>query len=178
MDIPRLYFFDLGNLVGNVNQNLANRNECSIWVDLEEPIDSTPHKYPFPHLFEHREVESQIKYSIIQSQLGMGIFGGFLDLETDRKIGYIIVETGAIGDTSSSYGGRDYEALKLQIKHPLERKDGLIIPKCTVKISQECEECCSADKPIRIDHIRRYCCYWQKTDLRKVLPTEWFLSDK
>jgi hypothetical protein len=174
MEIQRLRIFSIGNLIGNINKQLPHIEDGGIWIDLENLADLTPRKDVFPHLGERKEVDSRVKYPLMRRVFGGSLLSVVAATETDKRIGYLIAETGTI-DGETGYGS-SYEALKLKIKRPIERKDNLVIPRCTIKISVEAEDSCPLGEPDRIDHERKY---WidRPADLKKVLPTEWFLRN-
>jgi hypothetical protein len=133
-----------------------------------------PKRNPFLYQFTDREIESRGKFPLRQTVYGRDILR-FLELDSKINLGYIFLETGYT-DASSNYGGR-YETLRLRIKHPIPLKGRKVIPDCSVKFLQETEEGANPFQERR-NHLRCGGLFWVKTDLSKVLPSEWFLGWK
>jgi hypothetical protein len=151
MSEPKLELFNLEGLIRNINQVLA---------DDEEPIklgEFCPKKVFF---------KKSINISGIYPLLQPHEFEFMHLLNRSGKIGYIKIKAGYT-DPDSDYSG-GYESIRLRIKHPLELKDGKIIPKCSIEILEEVEE---GIKPC----IGRYEWNKEKKDLSSILPTKWFL---
>ena len=92
----------------------------------------------------------------------------------ERNAGYIFVEKGLTDIDNSEPSS--YETIRFRLKRQLQLRKGLYIPSCSVKILIEQDEWSAPKIVERRDHIRQRHLVWQRTDLLKVLPTEWFLS--
>lgn len=168
MKEPRLELFDLENLVMMLNESLAKRDEV---IELGEFEHREPKRNPFLYRLIGEEVETRGKFPLRQTVFGRGLLDGFLGLDSEINLGYVFVETGYT-DASSNYSGK-YETLRLRIKHPLELKNGEVIPNCSIKLLQEIEEGAEPSQ-YRRDHVRYSGLVWVRSDLSKVLPFEWF----
>ncbi len=166
----RTEFFDLPALVGKLNSSLANPSD---FIELGDFVGLTPRKNPFLYRLGERKVETVGKFPLTQEKTGRTFFGLF-DLEVDAPLGYIFVETGSL-EWDEMHDGYGYETLRLRIKRPLDLKNGLVVPNCSVKIyGEEGKEWGEQPAPLRRDHVRKYGLIWQRTDLEKVLPSQWF----
>ena len=170
MNVGELEFIDLKGFIKKLNSEI---DDSEGQIELGNFIDKKPRKNPFLYRLMGREAECVGKSPLIQTVEGIG-FSGLFDLESEINAGYVFVERGCT-DTTSEYGGA-YETMRLRIKQPLKLKNGGIIPNCSIKLLIEAEEWVDRYQERR-DHIRRYDLYWERTNLSKILPTEWFLYD-
>lgn len=154
MDEPKLDMINLNGLVNRLN-SIIDDSEGE--VSIGNFIDKLPRK--------KGRVEIRGKYPLIQTVVG------FMDLESEINLGYILVEAGGT-NSSVDYGGI-YESIKLRIKHPLKLKNGELIPNCKINIQIKSEEFETPYKK-RDDHV--YPLFWRKNDISNVLPTKWFLD--
>src|SRR3989344_7066259 len=125
---PRLIFFNLEKFVGELNSKLIRGVEP---IELGPFICKPPRRNPFIHRIASREIDFVGKYQLTQEVRG-GIMG--LDgLDTEDRIGYILVESGAV-DADESHDGAAYETIKVAIKQPIELEDRRVIPTSKVRI--------------------------------------------
>lgn len=96
------------------------------------------------------------------------LFGNY---EHERAAGYLWFREGN-SDLGNSYEPR-FANLELRLWYPLKTEKGLL-PYFNIKLSIETEEW-GKSEPERADHIKKFHLYWEKTDLSKEIPTEWFL---
>ena len=169
MSEPQLRLLDISGLVARLNSAIA---ECEGPISLGEFTERTPRKNPFAGRWKDIRTASLGKYSLTQNVNGRGLWG-LADVESERNLGYIFVETGDT-DASSDNGGT-YEALKLRIKYPLHLNDGQVIPNSSTKILKAKDEV-EYSSPEIVYHVRKAGLFLVQKDLSKVLPTTWFLG--
>ncbi len=165
---PRLELFNLEGLILALNSRLADEQGT---LNLGYFEERTPKKNPFLYGHGARELESRGKYPITEET--DEAFCGLCGIDGERDVGYVFIETGYVTeDISEDFR---YETLRLRIKSPLQLENGLLIPNCSVKIYRD-NAAFDASQDRR-DHVRAGL-RWKRTDLSKVLPTEWLLADK
>jgi hypothetical protein len=92
-----------------------------------------------------------------------------------EKRGCISFEKG-LTEARSNYSDV-YESVILRINKSLKFLHGNILPICEIDFLIEKGDFC---KPIiyREDYVKKFVFRWQKTNLSKILPTEWFLRQQ
>ena len=171
MTEPRIELFDLAYLVNMINMSLARPDET---IELGKFENKKPKTNPFLYSLMDKEITTRGRFPLFQTEYGRGLFSGLLGLEREANIGHISVETG-YSEVSNNYGG-SYGTLQLRIKRPLRLKDGLVIPSCSVGLSQEMQEW---EKPVQERNDYERCIgLWVRTDLSDVLPSEWFFGGR
>ncbi len=103
-----------------------------------------------------------------------GLFGiaGIASIESDRKFGYIAIETG-ITDEHSGYCGI-YETIKFITRGPIKLKSGATIPRLSIKIMCSKEEL--DEKEITRKDYYNKSGIWISWNYSPIIPSEWFLK--
>ena len=178
MEQPELKFFDLGNLVVELNSRLVDGQGR---LELGDFVGKVPKKNPFaygPGKTERDFVGKYPLFLVYDDKKGEDVPGSarlpFFDRE---KIGYVFVEEGYVHD-ENPFGGTIYETLRMRVKQPLKFAEGLVLPNSSIKIYRENDERgIGPGWETRRDHIRRMHIWWERTDLSSTLPTEWFYKE-
>jgi hypothetical protein len=168
MDEPGLNFFDVEEIVRNLNSQLSDPSDM---VHLGEVRNKKPKRFSISRLLDklrNTEIQEKRKYTLSRPY-ELAIFHPFSDVE---KIGHIILERGYT-DTGSDYGGC-YEEIQLRIMRALKLKKGKIIPECRVMLTQEAEDGVHI-LPKRADYVRDGM-YWRAADLSGIVLSEWFFK--
>ncbi|MGV8142148.1 MAG: hypothetical protein ACP5NS_00760 [Candidatus Pacearchaeota archaeon] len=171
---PRLVLIDLQGLVARINLTRRTSEE-EITLGAYEP--KTHRRKPFINL-EGRETDSSGKYILFQEREGGPLarvferFTGFEMVEPgQRKVGYILTESGGI-DTDSNYPGT-YESVRLVLTTSLDLTSG-VLPRCSVKLSRECGDGYDL-RTERRDHTRIWGNFGsRRANLESQVPTSWF----
>jgi len=167
---PTLAWFDLGKLVSEINEALAEEEGI---IERGVYIPKRP-KRRVNDWFSNKEAITSGRYPITQTVRGTF---GLLGLHSEINVGYIHVETGVIG--ANSRNGEVYEAIELRInRHQLGLKyEGRSIPNSRVELSLVAGEFDTS--PTKRNDYQKFCrAVWLTADLISILPTEWFLSGR
>jgi len=153
-----LAYLDPAGLISKINANMAAGEDE---LELEKFESRDPRKNSFIYSVTGVHPSVRGKFPITQT----GNYGllGLVGVEIERSAGYFFVERGILDDNGSN--SPTYETLQLRIKRPLEVKDGVIIPRGTVRIYIQADDCNLELK--RVD---------SREDLPTRLPTDWFLT--
>lgn len=173
---PKPLLFDLEHLVATINDSLENPDDELLlgpFAQYRTLLNPLQHMH---YRLSDRKIETRGVYPLTQSVVGGSIVSSLLGLETERSAGYAFLETGHT-NASSVHGIGRYEIVELRITQPLALNDGTTIPHCNIKFLQDAEEWCEPRQERR-DHIRKYSLFWLRSDLRNVLPSDWFIPPR
>ncbi len=121
----------------------------------------------------NRQLMTKGKYSLFQNFDAIdNLFYIFLSPDSEEKIGSISFARG-FSEPESNYSPI-YEKIKLRIDQPIRLRKGEVLPACEVNLLVEEDEFVGLSK-YREDYIPRSIIGRKRSDLSKILPTEWFL---
>lgn len=160
-----LRFFDLENLIGNINSRLVD-GEIPLELGNIEP--KKPKKSILYRLADKKSTNNDVVplYQPPETALSR-------PFNPSGRVGDILLETGEL-EKSSYYCGF-YETLTLRVHEPIPLSNGVVIPTSSIRISFEHE----GIEPFmsRRDH-QKYGFHLLgvkiRSDLTKEVPSEWF----
>lgn len=158
-----LELINLEGLVKNLNSSLA---------DPEEVIELETKEFLIPR--DAKQTLRKGKCNIIQNVFGGTLIDALAMSWSEINIGSISYERDIVED-SAAYGGK-YETIRLRIDEPVKLKNGRVLPSCDIRFFVEADDTMHGKPYIeREDYIPKLL-YRKRTDLSKILPTEWFLN--
>jgi len=153
----------IGNLEGFLRQLNANLKSGDNSISAADFKDTTPGKNPLTYSARGWELISRGHYNLIQMQQ-------FFVIAHDTNIGYAHVER--IAKEKGEYSPLT-DCLEIVLTEPQQMNNGDIIPTCSIHV--EIAGGWGSEPLQRTDRVKRLLGFWwQKKDLTKTIPTEWF----
>ncbi len=165
--------FDLERLVRELNYA---RHDHEGELSLKEAVDKTPSLSGFGDKWATNGKE----YSLIQTDYDVSVselFSTEFEGEHKTPFGSVYAESGFVRGPKSIYNSR-YQELILRTNYPLELNNGLIVPKCTVRLYLESEDVLKPNLKSREDNVPGFFgFFWKRKDLSDLVKKEWFFPE-